>query len=91
MTITMQHDVESKPLGTVARFIRGITFKPEDKVEPGTSDSAVCMRTKNVQADLDESDLIAVPLDLVNREEQFINESDILVSTANSWNLVGKC
>ena len=91
MTSKTLHGVQTKPLRTVARFIRGITFKPDDKVEPGTRDSAVCMRTKNVQADLDESDLIAVPIHFVKREEQFINESDILVSTANSWNLVGKC
>jgi type I restriction enzyme S subunit len=83
--------LQSKPLERVARFIRGITFTPDDKVDPGTEGSAVCMRTANVQDILDESDLIAIPLEFVKREEQFLLESDILVSTANSWNLVGKC
>jgi type I restriction enzyme S subunit len=83
--------MKTQPLENVARFIRGITFTPEDKVTPGTEGSTVCMRTANVQDVLDESDLIAVPLEFVKRDEQFLMESDILVSTANSWNLVGKC
>jgi type I restriction enzyme S subunit len=80
-----------RPLGDVARFLRGITFKPDDVVEPGTDDSVVCMRTANVQADLDQSNLLAVPKQFVRREELYLQETDILVSTANSWNLVGKC
>ncbi len=91
MSKATQNGISAKPLSEIARFIRGITFKPEDKVEPGTDGSAVCMRTKNVQVDLDESDLIAVPHEFVRREEQYLRESDILVSTANSWQLVGKC
>ena len=75
-------------LGEVARFIRGITFKPSEVVSPHDTDAVVCMRTKNVQADLDEGDLIAVPPGLVRREEQYLREGDILVSTANSWFLL---
>ncbi|HBH53139.1 MAG TPA: hypothetical protein DDY91_14720 [Planctomycetaceae bacterium] len=78
-------------LGEVARFLRGITFKPVDLVAPGTTDSVVCMRTKNIQSDLDQTDLIAVPKEFVRRQELYLQESDILVSTANSWELVGKC
>ena len=48
-------------LDDVAEFIRGATFKPDEIVEFGASDSVVCMRTKNVQKDLDESDLISIP------------------------------
>jgi type I restriction enzyme, S subunit len=78
-------------LDRVAEFVRGITFKPDDKVDPFSDGSVVCFRTSNVQEALDQSDLIAVPEDFVKREEQFVSEGDILVSTANSWNLVGKC
>jgi type I restriction enzyme S subunit len=78
-------------LGQVAEFIRGITFKPDDKVDVFSDGSVVCFRTSNVQEVLDQSDLIAVPEFFVKREEQFVSEGDILVSTANSWNLVGKC
>lgn len=78
-------------LGDVAAFIRGITFKPEDVVPLGTPGAVACMRTKNVQAEVDLSDVWAVADSLVKRDDQYLREQDILVSSANSWNLVGKC
>ncbi|WP_288393372.1 restriction endonuclease subunit S [uncultured Herbaspirillum sp.] len=78
-------------LGDVAEFIRGINFKPDDVVPLGTEGSVGCMRTKNVQEELDCSDVWAVSREFVRREEQLLAEGDILVSSANSWNLVGKC
>ncbi|MFK5927184.1 MAG: restriction endonuclease subunit S [Desulfuromusa sp.] len=82
--------VSNSLLGDVTKFIRGITFKPDDLVDPASSDAVVCMRTKNIQVDLDQEDLIAVSPAFVRREEQYLNEGDILISTANSWELVGK-
>lgn len=78
-------------LGEVAKFIRGITFKPDDVVPPDAQDAVVCMRTKNVQTLLDCDDVLAVPAQFVRRKDQYLCEGDILVSSANSWNLVGKC
>jgi type I restriction enzyme S subunit len=78
-------------IGEVVDVVRGITFKPEDLVPLGSPDSVACLRTKNVQTSLDLSDVWAVPRLLVRRSDQFVSEGDILVSTANSWNLVGKC
>lgn len=78
-------------LADVANFIRGITFKPEDKVIVGTPGSVVCMRTKNIQENLDQRDLISVPERFVKKKEKMILPGDILVSSANSWDLVGKC
>ncbi|WP_130472211.1 restriction endonuclease subunit S [Candidatus Magnetaquicoccus inordinatus] len=78
-------------LGKCTKFIRGITFKPADVISADDTGAVVCMRTKNIQSTLDESDLIAVPKSFVKREEQFLEEKDILISSANSWNLVGKC
>ena len=78
-------------LGAHAKLIRGVTFKPADKCEPQDENAVVCMRTKNVQATLDESDLIAIPRSLVKNPEKIVSPGDILVSSANSWNLVGKC
>ena len=49
------------------------------------------MRTKNIQANLDQADLIAVRSTVVKSPEKMVSEGDILVSSANSWNLVGKC
>lgn len=82
---------DSVPLGEVASFIRGITFKPEDVVPVGSSGSVACMRTKNVQSDLDLSDVWGIPEGLVKRSDQYLTAGDLLVSSANSWNLVGKC
>ena len=78
-------------LGDHAKLIRGITFKPVDKCDPRDEGAVVCMRTKNVQATLDASDLIAVPSSLSKNPEKMLSAGDILVSSANSWNLVGKC
>ena len=78
-------------LGDVATFVRGINFKPPDIVDLGTSDSVACMRTKNVQEKLDLSDVWAVPKKFVKRNDQILHHGDVLVSSANSWNLVGKC
>lgn len=78
-------------VGSVIKFIRGITFKPDDVVEPFSEDSIVVMRTKNVQiSGLDEGDLIAVPRAFMKREEQKLQKGDLLISSANSWELVGK-
>jgi type I restriction enzyme S subunit len=77
-------------VGEVADFIRGITFKPTDLVSPDERDAIVCMRTKNIQNDLDTSDIIAVPTKFVRRDELFLRPGDLLISSANSWELVGK-
>lgn len=83
--------MKTERLGLHARLIRGITFKPADKVTPGERNSLVCLRTKNVQSTLDQSDLIAVPKNFVKSADKLIRIGDTLVSSANSWNLVGKC
>jgi type I restriction enzyme S subunit len=78
-------------LGDVAEFIRGINFKPEDVVQVDAPGAIACMRTKNVQTELDCADVWAVDERFVKREDQYLAAGDILVSSANSWNLVGKC
>lgn len=78
-------------LGEVAAFVRGITFKPEDVGPVGAPGAVACMRTSNVQSELDLSDVWGVHSSLVRRDDQFLRQGDILVSSANSWNLVGKC
>jgi type I restriction enzyme S subunit len=84
-------DWKTVTLGDVAEFVRGINFKPEDVVPTGTPGSVACMRTKNVQTELDLSDVWSVGEQFVRREDQFLQVGDVLVSSANSWNLVGKC
>lgn len=84
-------DWKTVTLGDVAEFVRGINFKPDDVVLTGTLGTVACMRTKNVQAELDLSDVWSVGEQFVRREDQFLQAGDVLVSSANSWNLVGKC
>jgi type I restriction enzyme S subunit len=49
------------------------------------------MRTKNVQETLDTADVWAVPESVIKRPDQYLRAGDSLISSANSWNLVGKC
>ena len=56
----MSADWKTVALGDVAEFVRGINFKPDDVVPTGTPGSVACMRTKNVQAELDLSDVWSV-------------------------------
>lgn len=77
------------PLGEVAEFVRGVTFKPADKTNDGSG--VPVMRTKNVQAQLDLSDMIRIPRSVAGNNEKYLRSGDTLVSSANSWNLVGKC
>ena len=77
-------------LGEVAEFIRGITFKPKDLVENLGKNIVGVMRTKNVQENLDLSDILKIDKKFVKRKNQYLEEGDLLVSSANSLNLVGK-
>lgn len=70
-------------LSEVADYIGGVTFKPEDVVAVHEPGSVVCMRTKNVQGDLDVSDLLSIPRTLVKREEQFLREGEIFLVYPN--------
>lgn len=76
-------------LGDIASFVRGITFKPAD-LEPPNDENIDCMRTKNVQSVLDTTDVWSIPGHLMKRSDQLLQLGDILISSANSWNLVGK-
>lgn len=83
-------NVQTVRLGDVAKFVRGITFKPTDVLTEDCADALGCMRTKNVQETLDEDDVWRLPKNFVSNQNQLLQEGDLLVSTANSWNLVGK-
>ncbi len=82
--------VASMALGEVAEFVRGVTFTPSDLAPLGSAGTVACLRTKNVQDDLDLTDVWAISQRFVKRDAQFLRPGDILVSSANSWNLVGK-
>jgi type I restriction enzyme S subunit len=79
------------PLGEVAEFVRGVSFKPADVMELGVPGSVACLRTANVQEDLELEDVWAIPEAMSGRPDQRLRAGDVIVSSANSWNLVGKC
>lgn len=80
----------SSKLGEIAEFIRGVTYKPGDVTTSDDLDAIPCMRTKNIQQDLEDDDLVYIPREPI-KNDKLLREGDILVSSANSWNLVGKC
>lgn len=83
--------MKTAPLGEVAQFIRGVTFKPSDVIHEPGPDVVGVMRTKNVQQELDLDDVVYIPKALAKRSDQIIPFGDTLVSSANSWAIVGKC
>ncbi|PXA70284.1 restriction endonuclease subunit S [Vibrio sp. 11986-1-5] len=77
-------------LENVCELIRGISFSSSDKsLEPG-SGLIACLRTANVQQEVEWGNLWYIPEGFVKREEQLIKKEDILISNANSYELVGK-
>ena len=79
-----------KPLSEVADVVRGIAFPKEDKSDVQRPGDVACLRTTNVQKQVEWDDLWFVPAKHVRRDDQNVRTGDILISTANSFELVGK-
>jgi type I restriction enzyme, S subunit len=77
-------------LSDVAEIVRGITFPTDAKQHEPTDGHVACLRTANVQAEVEWDDLWYVPRQYVRGVEQYVREDDVLISTANSYELVGK-
>jgi type I restriction enzyme S subunit len=77
-------------LGNVCEIVRGVTFPASKKQTVPSDTSVICLRTSNVQAEVDWNDLIYIDEELVGREDQWVEEGDTLISMANSYELVGK-
>ncbi|MFN9814414.1 MAG: DUF559 domain-containing protein [Burkholderiales bacterium] len=81
---------EDANLDDICEVIRGITFPTTEKrFQPGAGLIA-CLRTANVQATVDWDDLWFVPRQHVKNDDQLVAIDDVLISTANSYDLVGK-
>lgn len=77
-------------LDDVCQVIRGVTFPTNEKrYQPG-SGLIACLRTANVQAIVEWDNLWFIPKDYVKNENQFVAIDDVLISNANSLELVGK-
>lgn len=77
-------------LGDVVEVVRGITFPASEKSKVPEEGRVACLRTTNVQDRIEWDDLLYVRREFVTRGEQFVRDSDIVMSTANSRELVGK-
>ena len=77
-------------LGDFTNIIRGITFPGNEKSQFQAPGKIACLRTANVQEQIDWDDLIYISDSFVKRDDQYLQENDIVMSMANSRELVGK-
>ena len=79
------------PLGDVAELLRGITFGKSDQLEHAAEKSLLVVTTKAAQeSGIVEKDLYHIPRSLLKDETKLLRSGDILISTANSLNLLGR-
>lgn len=78
-------------LGHLADLIRGISFPASDKATAPGPDLVPCFRSGNIQSEIVWRDFIYVPFRVLKSDRQLVAQDDILISIANSYDLVGKC
>ncbi|MEI6532405.1 MAG: N-6 DNA methylase [Candidatus Roizmanbacteria bacterium] len=77
-------------LGEVATFIRGITFSAKDHATDDENFVLVAT-TKAAQADgIHFEDLVKIKSNIVKKNDTYLKSGDILISVANSANLLGR-
>lgn len=81
---------ECARLGNTVAIIRGITFPANEKHREPSEGKIACLRTANIQDNIEWDDLLYVSKSFVKRSEQFAEKGDIVMSMANSRELVGK-
>lgn len=79
-----------KELEEVLHTVRGISFPKESRRDELEDGYIACLRTTNVQENVEWGDLFYAPIERVKRDEQYLQSGDILMSTANSLDLLGK-
>lgn len=78
------------PLGEVVEIVRGITFPASEKSRVPEPGRVACLRTTNVQSEIEWEDLLYIRASFVSRSDQYVQPHDIVMSMANSRELVGK-
>ena len=79
-----------KSLEDTTDIIRGVTFPGNVKSRTRDSKYVACLRTASVQKSIDWDDLIYIPQEYVKNTSQWVKKNDIVISMANSYELVGK-
>lgn len=77
-------------LGHLVEIVRGITFPASEKSKLPEDGRIACLRTSNVQEQIEWDDLLFIREKFVSKDEQFVRPNDIVMSMANSRELVGK-
>ena len=78
-------------LGDITEIVRGITFRKSDQFERPTNDSLSVATTKAAQeSGIVEDALYHIPRSLLKDEKKLLRTGDILISTANSFHLLGR-
>ncbi len=86
-----QTSVPMVSLSDVADLIRGITFGKSEQLDHATDDSLLVATTKAAQSSgIVEADLYHVPRTVLKDDTKLLRSGDILISTANSLNLLGR-
>src|SRR3989339_1954159 len=75
----------------VAEFVRGVTFSKKDQLYEESDNTIRVATTKAAQENgIVEKDLYFIPKSLIKKPETLIKQGDILISIANSLNLLGR-
>lgn len=77
-------------LEQVSHVVRGITFPASAKEMQSNEANVCCLRTSNIQRSIEWGDIYFVASTFVKRQEQLVRVGDVLMSMANSYELVGK-
>lgn len=88
--IKINPEWEIAKTGEIAEFIRGITFSSKDKLD-GEDNAVLVATTKAAQEDgIRAKDLVPVHSDKVKKDKSYLQNGDLLISVANSANLLGR-
>lgn len=77
-------------LELVATVVRGVSFPASAKLNGPGPGRVRCLRTSNVQETLETQDVLYISESYVGRGDQWVQPGDVLISIANSYELVGK-
>ena len=85
-----RHAWKSSTLGEAVEIIRGVTFPASAKQRTPGKGLIPCLRTTNVQNEVEWDDLLYISDEYVRKNSQYVQMDDVLISMANSRELVGK-
>lgn len=77
-------------LSDAVEIVRGITFPASEKSKSPAPGRLACLRTSNVQKTVEVDDMLYIKESFVTKDTQYIRKNDIVMSMANSRELVGK-